>query len=71
MIPLTWAQEVWSSNLHAPTNPFNKSTDPISGIGIRRSRETVKHLRSFPHPTVGCTVWESQGGPHAVARRGR
>jgi hypothetical protein len=24
MVRLTWAQEVWSSNLHAPTNLFNK-----------------------------------------------
>jgi hypothetical protein len=35
-LQLPWAQEVWSSNLHAPTSPFSKSTDPISGIGIMK-----------------------------------
>jgi hypothetical protein len=34
MIRLTSAQEVWSSNLYAPTNPLNKSVEQISGIGI-------------------------------------
>jgi hypothetical protein len=37
-LQLPWAQEVWSSNLHAPTSPFNNLTDSFKELCPGRTK---------------------------------